>query len=677
VTTANPGRVDRTRHDGGVPEIAEVVVRRLSLLVAVLAVLLLSGAGAALAEPPSRLSERVTDRAGVLDAAQSARVTEAIDRLRAEDGIDLFVVYVDSFDGADGQAWADGAARLSQLGVEDALLAVATGDRAYGLSIAVGFPLPEATIDEIRTSDVEPRLGASDWAGAAVALADGLRNGGNAGGGGVPVGALVVGGAAVVGGGAYVISRRRKKRAHQAPEPTSTVPVPRDEFSDVSTEDLAYRASSALIEVDDAVRTSEQELAAARAHFGDEAVAAFAAALEQSRADMLAAFAIRQQLDDDQPEDEPAARAMHADIVRTARAADERLDAQTEAFDRLRDLEARAPEFVGGLGGRLDSVATRVPQVEAAWAALQQRYAAAAVAPVAGNLAQARQLLAVAGTEVAQARAELAEAGPAVAVVSGRAAEDALTQAETLLDGVGRRDTELADAASRVAAARAEVEQDLAEARALAGTGDLAPLVARAEAALAAADRAATATQPDPIAALRLLDEAGTVLDQGMDQARAAQDRARRAAAALDQAMLTARSAVAAAGDFITTRRGAVGSQARTRLAEAQRHLQQAGGGGDPVVALREAQQADVLAQEALRLAQSDVSQWSAPPSRGSGGTGLGVDLGSLILGGILSGGFGGGGSRGGGGGGGGGGRSPGSFGGSATRGRRGGGGRF
>jgi hypothetical protein len=297
----------------------------------------------------------------------------------------------------------------------------------------------------------------------------------------------------------------------------------------------------------------------------------------------------------------------------------------------------------------------------------------AALEPVNGDLEQARQLLGAAETEIGEARAALAgtpppgeSSGPAGAVVSGRAAEDALTQAETLLDGVARRETELAEATGRVPSARAEVQQDLAEARA---TGSLAPVVARAEAAVTAADAATRGPLPDPVAALRLLDEAAVTLDRGLAEARAAQERAERAAAALDHTLLTAHSAVAAASDFISTRRGAVGTAARTRLAEAQRHLQLATG-PDPVVALREAQQADALAREALRQAQSDVSQWSTS----SGRSDLGVDLASLILGGILaggrssyrSGGFGGS-SR----------RSPGSFGGSSSRGRRGGGGRF
>ena len=304
---------------------------------------------------------------------------------------------------------------------------------------------------------------------------------------------------------------------------------------------------------------------------------------------------------------------------------------------------------------------------------------------MADNLEHARRLLTVAGTELADARADLAGKGAATAVVSGRAAEDSITQAETMLDAIGRLETELTDAAARIPGVRAELTQDLAEARTVGEP--VAGLVARAEAALAAADQAAAGPRPDPLGSLRLLDEAGTALDQGLEQARADQDKARKAAAALEQALLTARSAVAAAEDFITTRRGAIGTEARTRLTEAQRHLQLAGG-DDPVAALREAQQADALAQQALRLARSDVDRWQGSGGPGTGGGG--VDLGSLVLGGILSGafggeyrrggGYGGGYSRGGGWGGGfggGGGRSPGSFGGSSTRGRRGGGGRF
>ena len=142
-----------------------------------------------------------------------------------------------------------------------------------------------------------------------------------------------------------------------------------------------------------------------------------------------------------------------------------------------------------------------------------------------------------------------------------------------------------------------------------------------------------------------------------------------------------ARAEVAAASDFVTTRRGAVGGQARTWLAEAQRQLARAEAfaATDPVSALAAAQEAHRLAASAGQSARTDVDGWSSGGSWGGGrGGGAGDVVLGAILGGILSGGGGGGRSRGGGwGGGGGGGGWSGGFGGSGARSRRGGGGRF
>jgi hypothetical protein len=153
-------------------------------------------------------------------------------------------------------------------------------------------------------------------------------------------------------------------------------------------------------------------------------------------------------------------------------------------------------------------------------------------------------------------------------------------------------------------------------------------------------------------------------------------------------ALLAARSEISATQDFITTRRGAIGGEARTRLAEAQRHYDEAmaTGQSDPVSALSHARQADALAEHAGELARSDVGAFSdsggLDESRGGGGVLNGLILGGILIDSIFGGRSGGGGFGGGGfGGGGGGGRSsglgPGSFGGGGTRGRHGGGGKF
>lgn len=665
-----------------------VDMRRVAAVAALVFGLLAFGGATASAEAPLRINGDITDPAGAL-GSDTARVQAALDRLSSETEMRLYVVYVKSFSGRAGQDWADRSAQASQLGRRDALLAVAVDDRAYGISLDETFPVSESAVTAIETQDVRPRLTANDWAGAAIALADGLRtghaagaSGGDTGSGALPVG-LVVGGVALVGGGAYVLARRRRRAPAKADTEAAPAPAPLpDPAPGEPTDDLAYHASSALIDLDDAVQTSEHELGLARTQFGDEAVKEFQAALEQSRAELVQAFALRQRIDDEQP-DEPTRRGLLSQILHLCGTADQRLDAQSAAFDRLRDLEQNLPQVLADLKPKLNATAGRVPGTTASLDALRTRYAESALGPVADNIPQATTRLDLARTEIDEAGTELAADKRADAAVSARAAEEAIEQAGTLLDGVRRLADELAQAANRLVEARAEIEADLAEARLLPGP-ELAAAAARAEAALTSANQEVGQGGGDPLAALRRLDEAGTALDKALADAQEAREAGERAAAQLDRTLLAARSGIAAASDFISTRRGAVGSDARTRLAEAQRHLDTAVGlaRSTPVDALREAQQADAMAQEALRLARDDVQRWS-PPS-GRGGT-SGIDLGSLVLGGILlggrSGGFGGGFGGGGGGhsrgGGFGGGFSPGSFGGSGTRGRRGGGGRF
>jgi hypothetical protein len=682
-------------------------MRRLSRLVAVLSVLAapLLVTGTAAADEPTTLTEQITDTAGALDDESGDE--HAIEQLRSDQDIQLFVVYVDRFDGAtSGTAWAQQTAQLSGLGGNDLLFAVAVNDRAYGWYPGSDVGLSNDQIADVISSDVEPQLADSDWDGAVVALTDGLAD--DSSGGGAALG--VIAAIAVVGGGGYVLTRNRRRRK-QAEAQRVAAARAADPFPDETTEQLTFRASAALLELDEAVRTSGLELDFARAQYGEEPVAGFAEALAQSRAELQQAFTLRQQLDDEIPEDEPTKRRMLAEVLRLTSSADERLDAQAAAFDQLRDLERNAPQALDRLAPQVTALQQRLPQEEQRLAQLRERYADSALAPVADNVAQARARLEAAAAEVEEARGHVQGGQAGQAVGSLRVAEDAVAQSATLLDGIGRLAADLDAAPARLAAVRAETDQDLAEARSLlSGAGGdptgLAPLVARAEAAVAAADAVPGGQRPDPLAAVRRLEEADASLDQALAGARDAATQARRAAAALDQTVLTARSAIGAAGDFISTRRGAIGPEARTRLAEAQRRLDAAvaAGTADPLGALREAQQAVTLAQQALDLARSDVDRWSSgyggPGAPGYGAPGYGgagyggrpgVDLGSLVLGGILlggsrgGGGFGGGGFGGGGFGGGGHGGSGGgghrggggSFGGSGSRGRHGGGGRF
>jgi uncharacterized membrane protein YgcG/tetratricopeptide (TPR) repeat protein len=668
-------------------------VRRLTVVLGVLMFLGVT-AGPAAATPPFDVPGQVTVSENAADV-DTGRIETALDELQTEAGTQLFVVFVDSFDGASGDDWTAQTAQISGLGGNDVLFAVATGDRRYGFQVVESEDYTEDGVQSMVDRRVEPLLADEDWTGAAVAFAEGLQDlstGGDgtasssSGSGFATLVVVVLIGLVCVGG--YLVYRSRSRRRALAPPPVKRLEKP-DPHAGVPTEQLQGRAGTALLEVDEAVQRSQLDLDFAKLQYGDAAVAEFTRALEQSRADLSRAFTLRQQLDDEIPEDEPTTRHMLAQILDLTASADRRLDEQAEAFGKLRDLEKNAPQAIEALVPRIAELRGRLPQEEQRLADLGRRFAPSSTAPVSGNVTESAARLTAAEHELDEAREEVAGGRTGEAVGSLRAAEDAVAQAGTLLDAVAKVGADLEGARERVDAVRAETEADLAEARALVAAGTdragLQPKIARAESALDAAREALSGAQPDPLAALRLLEEADIALEQALSVARDAQTRARKAAASLQRTLMSARSTVAAAADFISTRRGAVGPEARTRLAEAQRHLDLAQqlGRDDPVSALGEAQQADQLARLALDLAQDDVSRWNGGgyggglPGGFGGGYGRrgGVDLGSLVLGGILAGGMRGGGGWGGGGFGGGFGGSGGGGGGGG--GSFGGGGRF
>ena len=655
---------------------------------------------AARAEDPVDIETQITDQVDAL-GDRRGEVEAALAELDAEHQLQLFVVYVDSFSGMHAEDWAAETANRNSMGLNDAVLAVATGEREFGISFDPDYPLSDEQLAEVVTTAIEPPLRENDWAGAAIGAAEGYAavldgepvpepeiSPGEAepSAGGIPWVPIAV--AAGVGGvGVYAFTRARRRR-----ETTSAPGQPGPEPGQLSLDELEARAGRLLVVTDDAVKTSEDELGFAIAQFGDEAAAPFAAALQGAKEQLTAAFRIRQQLDDAYPEDDTARRAMLTEIITRCQDANERLDAQAAAFDRLRDLERNAPQVVGEVEQRVTAAEGRLELSAGTVQALGSRYADSALASVATNPQQAAERLRSARESLADARQDLAVSDAAGAAVSVLAAEEAAAQAGQLLDAVERLGADLDQAASGVQAAMAETAQDLAEAKALVAGGqtpsDLTGHVAAAEAALAAVQQEMAAGRYDPLAAIRRVQEVGGRLDQALAAVRDHQQRATRARASLEPALLAARSEISATQDFITTRRGAVGGEARTRLAEAQRHYDEAmaAAPSDPVAALSHAQRADALAEHAGQLARSDVGTFSD-----SGGleesSGGGGGLGGLVLGGILidsmfggrsgGSGFGGGGFGGSGGGGRSSGLGPGSFGGGGTRGRHGGGGKF
>lgn len=142
---------------------------------------------------------------------------------------------------------------------------------------------------------------------------------------------------------------------------------------------------------------------------------------------------------------------------------------------------------------------------------------------------------------------------------------------------IAKLGTDLGKAETDAAALIADIEHDIATASGLPDTdGRLAGVIATTRGQVDAAKAQLTGPAKQPIAALQSLDAANAQIDATLAGVRDAQAQAQRAAQQLNALMTQAQAQVSAAEDFITSRRGAIGAQARTRLAEAGASLVQA-----------------------------------------------------------------------------------------------------
>ncbi len=528
-----------------------------------------------------------------------------------------------------------------------AVLAVAGGPVRAGVPTDTPVPRSSAVVQGSRP-DPDAGPGAATPGGAVmpVGAADpgGAEDDVTTGAVWVPVAALA--GVALLA--LYALRRRRAKthpvrtsagrgatewRPPRAKQPVPVTPLP----------ELDTQASELLVATDDAVRTSQEDVGFAAAQCGETAAGPFAEAVRYAEDESGAAFRLRRRLDDGSAADDGTRRQMLDEILSRCTQANRRLDAESEAFDRLRAMEANAPRVLERAEAAAMALPERITAAEATLTALAERYAATAVEPVAGHPAEATDRLAFARASLERARAAIDRDRGRTAVLV-RAAEGALDQAAALTAAVTRREQELRTAEAALRDALDGAEADLAEARALlaeaaapgtpgAPPPDLRDRAADAEGVLAAVRKDAADARPDPFAALRRLDPAADALAAALPGTGGSGSEAR-ALEALGMALLVARGEVAAARDEVTAHRGAVGAEARTRLAEAERQLRLAeAGAGAPREALPDAREADRLAREARLYAGRDVSR-SSGRLRAVDGDAEG--LAGAVLGGIL-----------------------------------------
>ncbi|HEY2449583.1 MAG TPA: TPM domain-containing protein [Mycobacterium sp.] len=665
-------------------------VRSLAVFMAILITALLVAPSAA-AQPPFRLSSYITDNTGVLTGPGRGAIQSATGKLYSDRRIQLWVVFVDNFSGQPAVSWAENTRAASDLGDFDAVLAVATVDHSYAFLVHNRVQtITSGQVDDLRRTQIEPALRRGDWSWAAVAAANGLDRGReptNAAPLLIGLGVIIV--AVLV---LYVVMRyrHRRRRAAELAAAKRVDATDPDALAALSLGALDDLSRWKVVDVDNAVRTSANELALTIEEFGEQRTQPFTRAVDSAKAALAQAFTVRQQLDDAIPETRTKRRDLLTEVIVAAARADRELESQREAFEEMRDLVVNAPARLDALTQQVVDLTARMGPAEQRMTELHNEFAAAALTSVATNVSTAKDRLAFADQNLSRAR-DLA-AKPVSGEQSGlvdavHAAESSLGQARALLDAVDSAANDIRHAVDTLPSLIADIQGGIehADAQLQSAQKTKAPhirdLASARDAAATALDAARSSGSADPLGAFTRLNKADADLNQLLATVAEEQATAERLSRTLEQALFTAQSRVHAVSEYIDTRRGSVGPEARTRLAEASRQLEAAQDkqSSDVGEAITHANSAATLAAQAQSLADADVqSAQRAYAGRYGGGNNTGAMMGGIIigdmLGGAMGGGFGGGWD-----GGFGGGWGPTSFGGSSGSdgGFMGGGGRF
>ncbi|MBX7547544.1 hypothetical protein ABZX95_16520 [Streptomyces sp. NPDC004232] len=422
---------------------------------------------------------------------------------------------------------------------------------------------------------------------------------------------LVAGGAAVALAGYGWLRRTRRARTRTTPGVVPAAPPA------PTAADFDRQARTALVTADDCVRTSGEELSFVRQRFARPDIEVFAHALRAAETELSAACAIWRRYEQGVPRDPAARRQALVGVIGRCAEAGRRLDSEAAELDLLRGLEGPGlGEALEAAEGRFRELAGRTVTAQETLAALHERYARSAVEPVTGYVEQAKDRLVFATARLNEARQAADRDDGDLAARQLRAAEGAVAQAGVLISGVDRLASQLRAAAGLLPAALTGAEAELAAARRGGGSkplpyGELHARLTHADTVLATVRDEMTSGPYDPLDALYRMTRAVERLENG------------HAGVLSAAALLVARGSVAGAEEFIGVHRGAVGPEARVRLAEAVRDLSAGDVAG-----------ADRAARESRDRAEQDVRSHGTPyTAAATAAPGVpGAVLGGLLL---------------------------------------------
>jgi uncharacterized membrane protein YgcG len=553
------------------------------------------------AEEIPLLQSNITDRTGVLDG-QHERIQDAVDTLVEATGVNFFALFVKT---TGNQPMSDFAGRVvdknQRLRGKYVLLTVAVDDRTDVIS--KDQVLSEVTRDEILgllTTEVDPLLARRDYVGAVLAAIAGIERGyldltptpspppdftgtpgatvtapaagssdsADDGGGGFPVvPALVVGGAGAAGT-LFFASRLRRRVTHtrQARAARSAQLA--------SIEALSTEANALLLQADDGMREAEQEIAYAEAEVGEPQARGLREALALGKEELATAFALKQRLDDAEPEQPSEQQQLLSEIAKRSRGALVVVEDERRRLNEIRDLERTAPELLKRLGPRIPALEQQIAETEKTYERLHA-YAESSWAPVRGNVEAARAAVDTAKAHLAEGTSAMALDDRRTVARSALAAQAALAQAESLLGAIESTERSLLELQRGLTADLAAAEKDIVAARKVVegGAESFEDELRDADSDLRAAHALAIAPKPDLVTAARFVARASAAANAirssipGEDIGPAREEELLQSS--LRDAEVTLRQAQGVAG----ARRDGLSAGARARLAQAERTL--------------------------------------------------------------------------------------------------------
>lgn len=431
--------------------------------------------------------------------------------------------------------------------------------------------------------------------------------------------------------------------------------------------DLARRAQTAIVEADERIRLTTDELVFAEAELGPEATQELRDALDAVRSHLGEAFHLNQLNHDEIPDTREELRTRNARIVQLCDWAQELLDDRTESLAERIARARRAPEILAGV--RTDAARLRglLPQARETLTRLSARYSADALRRIEANPGEAEQLLGFAehSAGVSDRRREAGQREQANLALE--ASTEAVRRAGTLIEAVETFEVEALRAESLLAAVVEDSRGDLVAVREAPQVPAVLAAARDLERALAALPAAGVNT--DPFTLLTRLRAANGALDAAIAAAREREAHPVPDFAHVRNAIDDADRQLAVARDVIAGHRGWIGADARTRLAEAERlrlDLDRYLGASAATLtsipeehreqAMAVARRSAFLASEGLQLAQRDIEAyrpqgWGEPGSgawggqpqgwgggRRGGGDLMGGIMGGLVIGSILDG---------------------------------------